>query len=70
MSTVKQLKNATLEVPSLRRWYKTRNFFYSFTKTIANQNSCFKNVIRSRKLNAYCHVPNYEGVKYYLEWSK
>ena len=27
------------------------------------QNSCFENVIHSRKLNAYCHVPNYDGVK-------
>ena len=30
------------------------------------QNSFFENVIRSRKLNAYCHVPNYDGVKFYF----
>ena len=26
----------------------------------------FKNVIRSRKLHAYCHVPNYNEVKFYF----
>ena len=30
------------------------------------RNSCFKNVIHSRKLHAYCHVPNYNGVKFYF----
>ena len=30
------------------------------------QNSCFESVIHSRKLNAYCHVPNYDGVKFHF----
>ena len=30
------------------------------------QNSYFENVIHSRKLHAYCHVPNYNGVKFYF----
>ena len=30
------------------------------------QNSCFENVIHNRKLNAYCHVPNYDSNKFYF----
>ena len=36
--------------------------FYNFLSCF--QNSCFENVILSRKLNAYSHVPNYDGVKF------
>ena len=30
------------------------------------ENSSFDNVIHSRKLNAYCHVRKYDGVKFYF----
>ena len=40
---------------SPRRLWK---FFYSFSNTKISQNSCFKSIIYSRKLFAYCRVPN------------
>ena len=58
---------------------KTAGFYISFSsifKIIFHnflccfQNSWFENVNHSRKLNAYCHVPNYGGVKFSFSRNK
>ena len=54
---------------------KIAGFYISFSSIFkiifhnflcCSRNSRFKNVIHSRKLHAYCHVPNYDEVKFYF----
>ena len=48
------------------------NFFSIFKVIFRNflccfQKSCFENVIHSRKLHAYCYLPNYNGIPEFLD---